>query len=194
MISCRTPIYAQRETRKHKHRMAMLHPQKRSSHQPYKAPQRHGQRRIHPNDQTVPMDVDYASVNRAYTEADKIKWKAEGRCFRCDRQGHMARECPLRKEQEGRFKSFPKSSPPKQDFKKKSYNQPQRQQGFRKYNKPPRSKPFQARGAQIEEIDSDNKPKDNEEDTEDLAIRTLKLSDDKKERFLAEMRELDINF
>jgi hypothetical protein len=72
---------------------------------------------------------------------------------------------------------------------------PKRQQGYRKSNKPYKPKPFYARGAHIEEVgpEVDGQP-DEEEDTSDLAIRTMSLTDDKKEKFLAEMRELDINF
>ena len=52
---------------------------------------------VHPNNQTVFMDIDlpeFSQVRRAYTEAQKQDHKARGACFRCSKQGHMARECP----------------------------------------------------------------------------------------------------
>jgi hypothetical protein len=43
--------------------------------------------RRHPNDETVPMDVDqpvFTQVRRAYTEADKKCLQEQGRCFNCE--------------------------------------------------------------------------------------------------------------
>ena len=60
----------------------------------------HGHSRGHTND--TPMDVDVEPVTqvyKAYTEIDKKKHCAEGRCFECSRQGHMVRECPTKKKQ-----------------------------------------------------------------------------------------------
>ena len=56
----------------------------------------------HPNDTTVPMDVDslvFTRVWHTYTKEDQNCYKKEGRCFYCDQQGHMARECPKKKQQ-----------------------------------------------------------------------------------------------
>ena len=64
----------------------------------------------------VPMDVDEPSftfVSHAYTEEDKAHYQKEGQCFYCDKQGHMARECPSHKQQPGK--------PQKPTFRKKSY-------------------------------------------------------------------------
>ena len=55
------------------------------------------QKYIHPNDRTVPMDVDpptYTRVRRASTEEDKERLRAKGACFYCEQRGHMARDCP----------------------------------------------------------------------------------------------------
>ena len=147
------------------------------------------------------MDID-----RAYTEEDKNKWRAQGRCFHCDRQGHMARECPSKKTQQQPFKSFQKNYPPKQGFRKpfKSFNQPQ-QQGFRKRNRfPNKQRQFQARAAYIEEVDPNQnyqyyqeQPDDmeNEENNPaELAARAINLPDEEKQKFLAEMKQLDIHF
>jgi hypothetical protein len=151
------------------------------------------------------MDIDqptYTQVNRAYrvrrayTEADKSKFRKEGRCFRCDKQGHMARECPTKKQQP--FK------PQKTTFKKKpptgQYKRP-----FR----PTRSMPMgyvpQARTASIEEIEEEEEEEDDEEEDEEiyeeemdsvpsLAAGTAKLNEGQREVWLDEMRQLGINF
>ena len=76
--------------------------------------------RQHPNDETVPMDVDppvftqinhaHTKVNKAYTDEDKRKHRAEGRYFNCSRIGHMAKECPMRKTSTSQFKPTPRPS------------------------------------------------------------------------------------
>ena len=45
----------------------------------------------------VPMDVDNATATLPFkklTDEERAKYRAEGRCFRCRTQGHMARNCP----------------------------------------------------------------------------------------------------
>ncbi len=44
-------------------------------------------------DNSVPMEVDAAQTRRPLTEHQE-KLKKEGRCFHCEVQGHMSRECP----------------------------------------------------------------------------------------------------
>ncbi len=44
-------------------------------------------------DNSVPMEVDVAQTRRPLTEHQE-KLKKEGRCFHCEVQGHMSRECP----------------------------------------------------------------------------------------------------
>ena len=41
------------------------------------------------------MDVDV--IRKAVTEDDKTKYRSEGRCFNCGRQGHLSRFCPDKK-------------------------------------------------------------------------------------------------
>ena len=48
----------------------------------------------HPNDETVPMDIDGFAARAAITESEKRKYRDEGRCFECHQKGHMARNCP----------------------------------------------------------------------------------------------------
>ena len=42
------------------------------------------------------MDVDTIQVNQLSAE-DKEKCVKEGRCFRCQEQGHRSKECPCKK-------------------------------------------------------------------------------------------------
>jgi hypothetical protein len=37
------------------------------------------------------------SAGKATTEEQKAKFRKEGRCYECERQGHMARDCPSKK-------------------------------------------------------------------------------------------------
>jgi hypothetical protein len=49
------------------------------------------------NSQHVPMDVDSTNISVPFcklTDEECAKYRAEGRCFRCRMQGHMARNCP----------------------------------------------------------------------------------------------------
>src|SRR6266849_739396 len=172
--------------------------------------QGNGESRRHPNDRTVPMDVDqpvFTQVRRAFTEEDKQRFKAEGRCFQCDKQGHMARECPERKQQAFvpkrskitfRKKQFGNHSlPPK---RKSMSNHPsplayQRRQSFRSnYARP------QARVASIQEIDESSDEEDQEEykeeegDVPSIAARTAKFTEKEREQWLQEMRSKGINF
>src|SRR5258708_39481283 len=42
------------------------------------------------------MDVD--AIRKAMTEAEKQKHRQEGQCFECSLQGHIAQNCPQRKQ------------------------------------------------------------------------------------------------
>jgi hypothetical protein len=171
-------------------------------------PQRQ-QQRIHPNDQVVPMDVDpphFAQIRHANTKAEKQDYKARGACFRCNKQGHMAHDCPTRKEQP--FKpSFQynqqrplsqynqsRSSSGKPPFKK-TFGQ-KCPQGFRKSNKPfAYNYVQQARAATIEEVEEEDDPEEYEqEEIADLAARTTRLSDGQRESLLHEMANANPNF
>ncbi len=44
-------------------------------------------------DNSIPMEVDAAQTRRPLTKHQE-KLKKEGRCFHCEAQGHMSRECP----------------------------------------------------------------------------------------------------
>ena len=45
-------------------------------------------------DNSVPMEVDTAQTTRHPLTEHQEKLKKEGRCFHCEAQGHMSRECP----------------------------------------------------------------------------------------------------
>jgi hypothetical protein len=46
------------------------------------------------------MDTSAGAIRKAaVTDAEKEKYKAEGRCFKCGKQGHLSRNCPDRQTQ-----------------------------------------------------------------------------------------------
>jgi hypothetical protein len=53
------------------------------------------------NNGVVPMDVDATNTVpfKKLTEEERAQYRAEGRCFRCRSQGHMARNCPKNNRQ-----------------------------------------------------------------------------------------------
>jgi hypothetical protein len=49
------------------------------------------------NNQHIPMNVDTANTTlplKKLTDEERAQYRAEGRCFRCRTQGHMAHNCP----------------------------------------------------------------------------------------------------
>ena len=150
------------------------------------------------------MDVDppvftqvnraYIKANKAYTDDDKKTHRTYGKCFNCSRQGHMAKDCPLKRKQQ-----FPQSSykPSHSNWHTtpqsvpRKYNQPRQQK--QTFQKPQRfGQPSQsfARTASIEEVESD----DEEEDIPSLAAHTTKFSNGQCEQWVEEMKALGINF
>ena len=192
---------ARDELRKASKRDAMLRPQQYSRWEP--PPPTKGRSRRYDDDPRPydPMDVDqpiYTQVNRtyrarrAYTEADKSRFRKEGRCFRCDKQGHMARECPTRKQQ-----PFRPSKPP---FRRKPPGP--HKKAFPQYRQSPQGYIPQARAASIEEVeeyeddegDEEESYEERSDDLPSLAARTAKLNEGQREVWLDEMRQLGINF
>ena len=154
--------------------------------------------RHHPNDETVPMDVNppvFTRVSHAYSDDDKQRYMEQGLCFRCGKKGHQACQCPNRKEQP--FKTDPHrkkgtfgSSPSRPPFKQHS-NPPKRTQGFRKSNKP-KTGYFNAHVASIEEVDKEEM--DEDEDIPFLAAHTARLSEEQRESLLEEIQDINANF
>jgi hypothetical protein len=194
---------AHTEQQKFMRRQAFTHPN--FAKYQWTQPQRHVDHR-HPNDRPTPMDVDppvFTQVRRAYTEADKDRFKKEGRCFFCDNQGHISKYCPKKKTQNHQsnqnynpqFRPKPhwQSSQQNQGFKKKPFGQHQpRPQAFRKYNKPFQRAP-QIRAARIEEIEDPYEDAE-EPNVTSLAARTARLSEAQRETWVQEMNQLGINF
>ena len=151
----------------------------------------------HPNDQTVPMDIDppvFTQVRRAYTEADKDRFKKEGRCFYCDNQGHISKYCPKKKSQNAPQNPQYRPKPQWQNSKmrKKPSDQQTRSQGFRKRNQSYQQRSSQIRTAKIEEIEEEQPSSD--EEPRSLAARTARLSEDQREQWVQEMKAMGINF
>jgi hypothetical protein len=161
-----------------------------------------GRRSTHPNDQVVPMDVDRIYARRVRTEEEKKKYMAQGKCFHCGQQGHMARECPKKKRQQSpsqfgqpptqyrQASGRPGSSPP---FKKKSFHTPKPTQGYRKFNKP-KGQTFHARGAYLEEVKEEELEEEERDDVPSLAARTARLTEEQREQWIQEMNDAGICF
>ena len=148
------------------------------------------------------MDVDppiFTRVRCAYTEDDKNCYKKEGRCFNCNQQGHMAHECPKKKQQFGQSNQSSSYKPQdnqlrttyKPIFKKKPFGSKPMGQGFRKKNQF-NYKP-QIRTAYIKDAEEQGN-EDEQEYIRSLAARIAKLSDDQREQWVEEMRDMGINF
>jgi hypothetical protein len=154
------------------------------------------QRYIHPNDRVIPMEVDppvTTYIRRASTEADKQRLREQGKCFRCEAFGHMARECPLKPRQQApstygqrpsQYGQRPRA-PRTGQFKRKPFSQSQPKRGFRKSNKPRTSSYTpRARAAYIEEVEEGEDDEVSDASTSrdgkvpDLAARTARLSED----------------
>jgi len=125
---------------------------------------------IHPNDQVIPMDIDppvFNQVRKAHTDTDKVKHRAEGRCFQCSRIGHMAKDCPMHKTQQSQYKNQYK---PKNTFQStpQKYNQPRKfKKTFPRPTKLGQPSQSYARSTSIEEIIEDSD--DENEDVHSLA-------------------------
>jgi hypothetical protein len=133
----------------------------------------------HQNDQVVPMDVDDPFLSRMWSEEEKKKIRREGRCFQCGKQGHMAKNCPNRKKSQGK------------PFKKAQGTYPNKK--FKKY--------VQQSHARIAEIESESEYDEDpsyvdeiDSDIPDIAARTARFTDDQKEAWVKEMKNLGVDF
>jgi hypothetical protein len=106
---------AHKEIKNNATRETMLQPSRHHYKWQYNDNNGRHQSRCHPNDQSVPMDIDppvftqvnraYIKANKAYTNDDKKTHHTYGRCFNCSKQGHMVKDCPLKRKQQ-----FPQST------------------------------------------------------------------------------------
>ncbi len=175
---------ARREQQKYALKQTMLHPGKAWPMWETKPSKFNGGRtRHHPNDETVPMDVDsptYSWVSRTWSDADKKKLSREGRCFQCGKLGHMVRNCPHKpKKQQKQQQSF---KPNKGTYPNKKFQQ----------------MTSQARIAEIESddnLDFEEDPPDNDgPDIPSLVARTAKFMETQKEEWVNEMKQLGVDF
>jgi hypothetical protein len=147
-------------------------------------------------DQPVFTQINRArtQANKAYTEDDKKKHRAEGRCFNCSRIGHMAKECPMRKASASQYKptyQTQRSQPSRQTNWRtttRKYNQP-RKHTFTKPTKFGSQTQTYARTASIEEVDDDQ-----EEDISSSAARVSQFDEEQREQWVQEMKNLGISF
>jgi len=188
---------ARDEMKKHAYRQTMLNPGPAQFKWQFTRSNGNGHHRnkyVHPNDRTVPMDIDppvFTQVNKAYTEHDKRKHRSEGCCFNCSRIGYMSKECPMRKSQTSQFKQYDQSRQKTgyQSTPRKS-NQPRKfKRTFPKPTKLGAPSQSYARSAHIEEIS-----KDDEEDIPELAAQAAKFNEGQREQWVEEMKSLGINF
>jgi hypothetical protein len=131
------------------------------------------------------MDVDV--VHKASTEEQKKKHRTEGRCFECSKQGHMARQCPNKKQK-------PQQNRQSQGRQSRPFNQ------RHSHNKPNFRTSF-ARIAELMESDNDEDPAAEDSDSEpeelnisDLVARTARFSDEDHEKRVTEMKKPGADF
>jgi hypothetical protein len=160
-----------------------------------KGNQQQSQRR-HPNDQTVPMDIDGFAARKVTTEDEKQRHRKEGRCFECHKTGHMARQCPTkRKGKENQsFKRTPFQS--NSTWRQRTGNN---QRKGNTQNRRPFTRFESARSAHIEEIEDDNdEPQDENAppnlDVHDLAARAASFSNEQREEWIEAMKDLGVDF
>ena len=176
---------ARKEQQKYTHKTSMMSttPSKWPTTWNTRSQQHNKPPRRHPNDETVPMDVD--TVCRAVTEEDKKKHHEAGKCFECSRIGHMARNCSNRKGRQtlahNKSGKFQKSKQKKKKFQPHSFIRA------------------------IKEVDSDDEdleedPQSDEEETEkplsisELAAQTSKFTTEQRNEWVQEMKKNGVDF
>ena len=144
------------------------------------------------------MDVDV--IRKTITDQEKEMYRRKGMCFECGETKHMARYCPNKKKSQQQSQGYKRI----QYKQNKPYDSNKSKQRFgqqKNYNKP--RTPF-ARIAQF--LDSDD-----EEDTvvntattsqsgntelniSDIAACTSRFTDDQREEWVKEMKNLGVDF
>ena len=176
---------ARKEQQKHTHKTSMMSttPSKWPTTWNTRSQQYNKSPRCHPNDETVPMDID--TVRRAVTKKDKKKHREAGKCFECSRIGHMARNCPNRKgrqtlacDKSGKFQKLKQ--------KKKKFQ--------------PHSFIRAIKKVDSDDEDLDEDPQSDEEETEkplsisELAAQTSKFTTEQRDEWVQEMKKNGVDF
>ena len=148
--------------------------------------QRSNQPRRHPNDETVPMDLSVA--RRAVTTEDKKRHREQNLCYICSKKGHMARNCPNRKDNDN------KKNPQFKSKFKRPNNFKFQPQPWRNSQTP---RAARARIASIEEVDEEDDdpyttPKDI--DIDDIAAQTASFTEEQKVEWVEAMKKHNVDF
>jgi hypothetical protein len=184
---------ARREIQRYETRNSMLSKWPKAWHSPQTQGKRGGFQRssnqrsyVHPNDRSVPMDVDAA--RKATTEEAKKKHRKEGRCFECDKQGHMASQCPHKqRQQQGQQKNKQRQSfRPKQ----RSNTKPNFRTSFARVAEMLDTSDEEDLDLLAEDSDSGS----DELNISDLAARTARFSDEQRDTWVTEMKKLGVDF
>jgi hypothetical protein len=148
----------------------------------HKGPQQQ-QPHCHPNDETVPMDVDTVmAAHRAVTAEDKKKHHNEGRCYNCSKQGHLAHECPNKKSLQTQ-----QCKPLKPNQKKNTKFRPRTSFARVIIEEDSDDEDF------FEEVESDDKSND-QPNIAQIAAQTASFSDEEHEQWAKEMQKNGVNF
>ena len=148
------------------------------------------------------MDVDV--ICRTITDQEKEMYRHKGMCFECGETKHMARYCPNKNKKPQQQSQGFKRNQYKQN-KPYSSNKPKPRFGQQKsYNKP--RTPF-ARIAQFLDSDDESEEEDTVVNTvttsksgntelkiSDIAAHTSRFTDDQREEWVKEMKNLGVDF
>jgi hypothetical protein len=106
--------------------------------------------RLPPRDPNA-MDTS-AVVRKATTESEKEKYRKEGRCFECSKQGHMVRDCPDRPRRPARARATDTTTEIGSQEEKASYGPREIASFLRKFNDEDRDSFIKAMQEEGEEL------------------------------------------
>ena len=116
-------------------------------------------------------------IDKANTEEEKQSFRKEGRCFECNRQGHMARQCPNKKRNlQTSTPSFLKATNTEEGYETDYYQEDE------EYGELYESTPSQ-------EYEDNHK-----ETVKDLALWMTKFSDEEKIEWMQAMKDNGVDF
>jgi hypothetical protein len=136
------------------------------------------------------MDVDV--VRRAVTEEQKKKFCQEGRCFECQKQGHMARYCPnKKKDSQGKYQLQRTKS---QFNKSKNFNKFKPRTSFARVVNMDDSDNDSDNEDMFMTEDSNSGPDNEKLNISDLAACTARFNDNERDEWVKEMKKLGVDF